>query len=334
MKRKLLKISITFLLLFCSITLLYGWGAWAHKHINHSAVFALPPEMRTFYYNHLDFITEGAVVPDLRRGLINDKAEPPRHYIDLELFGNVPIENLPRTIKEATTKYDSAFLQKTGFLPWYIQTLMDKLTLAFNRKNKSEILFLSAELGHYLADAHVPLHTTVNHDGQLTNQKSIHSFWESKLPELFGDRYNFYTGDAKYIDDIVSETWRIIKQSYSLVDTVLATERKTRANFPKDKLYQKDAAGKIVMVFGQPAFSDEYAAAYNEALNGMVEKQLRLSIADLANFWYTAWVNGGKPDLNLLDDASLIRDNKRNFRREMKAWKKGRIMHLSVGKEY
>ena len=192
MKKKILFAGITVSLLLSTASLLYAWGFWGHKHINRSAVFALPEEMSSFYYNHIDFITEGSVIPDLRRALINDKAEPARHFIDIEDF-KVTVDALPRTAKDAYAKYDSIFLQKSGYLPWYMQSLMDKLTLAFTRKNKSEILFLSAELGHYMGDAHVPLHTTVNYDGQLTNQKGLHSFWESRLPETFGKNFNFYT---------------------------------------------------------------------------------------------------------------------------------------------
>ena len=81
--------SIVILTLF-SISLVYGWGFWGHKRINRSAVFALPDEMRTFYYNHIDFVTEGSVVPDLRRALINDKNEPGRHFIDIEDFNLKP----------------------------------------------------------------------------------------------------------------------------------------------------------------------------------------------------------------------------------------------------
>jgi hypothetical protein len=35
--------------------------------------------------------------------------------------------------------------------------MMEKLTIAF-KKSKNEILFLAADLGHYIADAHMPLH--------------------------------------------------------------------------------------------------------------------------------------------------------------------------------
>ncbi|MEO6290168.1 MAG: hypothetical protein ABIO76_09620, partial [Ginsengibacter sp.] len=120
MKTKIFSAFFTFLLVTGSTTILFAWGAWGHKHISHAAIFALPQGMIKFYYNHIDFITEGAVVPDLRRGILNDKAEGPRHYIDIEDFGNIPLDSFPKTTKEAYTKYDSAILNKNGYLPWYI----------------------------------------------------------------------------------------------------------------------------------------------------------------------------------------------------------------------
>src|SRR5690606_30852101 len=107
--------------------------------------------------------TESAVIPDLRRAIINDKNESPRHYIDIEDFGKISFNSFPKTTREAFAKYDSTFLNKTGYLPWYIQTLTEKLTVAFKKRNKSEILFISSELSHYIADAHQPLHTTTNY---------------------------------------------------------------------------------------------------------------------------------------------------------------------------
>ena len=136
MKRKIATLSLVLLIISGSITLVYAWGAWGHKHISHAAVFALPDSMRPFYYNHIDFITEGAVVPDLRKYVINDKAEGPRHYVDIEDFGGLSISQIPVTTKDAYTKYDSSFLNKTGYLPWYIQNLSEKLSEAFRKKNK------------------------------------------------------------------------------------------------------------------------------------------------------------------------------------------------------
>lgn len=54
--------------------------------------------------------------------------------------------------------------------------MMVKLTKAFKDKNRAEILFLAADLGHYIGDAHMPLHTSANHDGQLSDQKEFTLF--------------------------------------------------------------------------------------------------------------------------------------------------------------
>ena len=45
---------------------------------------------------------------------------------------------------------------------------------------------------YYVGDAHVPLHTTENYNGKMTGQKGIHGFWESRLPEINADNYNFF----------------------------------------------------------------------------------------------------------------------------------------------
>lgn len=310
-----------------------AWGSWGHKHISRAAVFPLPSEMRTFYYNHIDYITESAVIPDLRRPLLGDKNEPPRHFIDIEDFGDVPISSLPQTTKEAYAKYDSAFLNKVGTLPWTIQDLMEKLTHAFKIKNKSEILFLSSEISHYVADAHMPLHTSSNYNGQKTGQKGVHSLWETTLPQMFGDQFNFHTSTPNYIDDIPGYTWKMIEQSHSQIDTLLAAEMRVRKSFDTSLMYKKDAEGQRVLFYGNPTFSDAYATAFFHELGNMVEYQLRLSIYDISCYWYTAWVNGGKPDLTKLDDPHLTRHNRKNFRKEYKAWEKGKLLNMDYRRE-
>lgn len=330
MKSRILKTTILFVLVSASVTLAFAWGRWGHKHISRSAVFALPKPMQSFYYNHIDFITESAVIPDLRRALINDKNEPPRHFIDVENF-KIPVSELPTDPKKAFEKYDSSFLKKNGYLPWYIEELTGKLTNAFKKKDKSEILFLSSELSHYIADAHMPLHTSANYNGQFTGQKGVHSLWESALPEIFGSTYNFKTQPAKYIKNIPEETFKMVEESHSLVDTLLAKEMEVRNRFTKENMYKRDSAGNVVMFYSSPVFSYEYEKQFNQALGGMVEHQLRLSIYEVASYWYTAWVNGGSPNLNSMDDPHLTQQNKKNYKMELKAWNKGKLLNLSSG---
>jgi hypothetical protein len=66
--------------------------------------------------------------------------------------------------------------------------MLQRLTNAFREKDQARILKLSAEIGHYVADAHVPLHASTNHNGQLTGQEGIHAFWESRIPELLAEK--------------------------------------------------------------------------------------------------------------------------------------------------
>ncbi|HEU4789812.1 MAG TPA: zinc dependent phospholipase C family protein [Flavobacterium sp.] len=310
-----------------------SWGIFGHEHINNAAVMALPKPMQTFFYNHLDFITQESTVPDLRKYTLRDKAENPRHYMDLENFGAV--ESIPLPFEEAKKKYDEKFLTDNGILPWYIQEVMTKLTKAMKDKRKTEILFLAADLAHYIGDANMPLHTSANHDGQLTNQKGIHSMFESRIPEMFGKNYNFYTGEAKYIDNVEKATWDMLKDSHSQVEPLLLIDRKLRATFTPETLYDKDEKGNIAKnKFGDLIYSKEYVTQFHTALNGMVESQMRKAIIATTNFWYTAWVNAGKPDLDGLDSKEMTNRNKKNLKNDLKLWKNGKLFGLESENDF
>jgi hypothetical protein len=312
----------------------YGWGAWGHNHISMGAVMALPSEMGMFFYNHADFIVEESVVPDLRKYTLGDAAERPRHYINLERYGYLN-EPMPATLADAIKKYGKDTVNEYGILPWYIQETMKKLTTAFKNKRKTEILFLAANLGHYIADAHVPLHTTVNHDGQYTGQQGIHAFWESQLPELFGRKYKLYTGQTGYVKDIAKATWDVLDTSYSELTKLLTRERKMKLDNPEDKQYTMGADGKpLKNKFGQLVHTYEYAHVYHELLDGMVEQQMRHAIQVTADFWYTAWVDAGQPDLSDLDNESLTERNRPFYNDALKAWKSGKVKGCKSDKEF
>ena len=333
MKKKLkLRAALLAACLAGAAPLLISWGTFGHEHIDRAAVFGLPQPLQTFFYNHIDYITQEATVPDLRKYTINDKAEGPRHFIDLENYGSP--DTLPKTMEEAKKKYDEKFLSSNGILPWYLSDLMDKLTKAMKEKRKTEILFIAADMGHYLGDATMPLHTSANYDGQKTNQKGIHSLFEARLPEMFGKDYNFYTGDAQYITDVNKEIWAIIRHSHSIIDTVLTTDMELRKKFGEDKVFRMED-GKIAKnKFGAQVFTDEYATELHKALKGIVERQIREGIKNAGNFWYTAWVNAGKPDLSTLDPAELTKRNEPMLKEELQLWKKGKLFGIESEKEF
>ncbi|HEX8516068.1 MAG TPA: zinc dependent phospholipase C family protein [Bacteroidia bacterium] len=328
---KLRKITLACLIIAAPV--LISWGSFGHEHINRAAVFALPESMLSFFYNHIDFITQESTVPDLRKYTLNDKAENPRHFVDLENFGS--IDSLPKSMEETKKRFDEKFLQSNGILPWYMHDLMEKLTKAMKERKKTEILFIAADLGHYIGDAHMPLHTSANYDGQLTGQKGIHALWESRLPEMFGKDYNYNAPSAKYIEDVDKEIWRIIFSSHKLKDTLLFIDKELRTKTAEDKLFKTGSDGKVLKSkYGQSLYTEEYANQLHVSLNGMVEKQMKASVAAVADFWYTAWVNAGKPDLSSLDPAELTKQNSKSLKMEMKLWKKGKLFGVESEKEF
>ena len=93
--------------------------------------------------------------------------------------------------------------------------------------------------------------------------------------------------------------------------------------------------GNIVKTkFNQQVHSVEYATKYHTLLKGMVEKQMRGAVMATANYWFTAWVNAGKPDLKDLDSAEQTKRNTDNLKRELNLLKQGKLADIKCEKEF
>jgi hypothetical protein len=298
----------------------YCWGFFAHKKINYYAVFLLPPEMLVLYKPNIEFLSEHATDPDKRRYSI--AAEGARHYIDIDHYGKYPYNELPHKWQDAVAKFGEDSLTANGIVPWHIQIMLRRLTKAFKEKNFSAIMKNSAEIGHYIADAHVPLHASSNHNGQFTNQKGIHAFWESRVPELLADKqFDFFIGKAAYLKNPETFIWERVLESGNAADSVLTFEKELSHQFPGDKKYAFEMRNNIVI----RQYSSGYTIAYNNKLNGMTERRMRQSIFAVASFWYTAWVNAGQPDLTSLTSQSFSEDDLRAFEELNEKWQNGTI---------
>lgn len=306
------------LILFCS-----SWGFFAHYHINRLAVFTLPKAMAGFYKANIEFITEHAVSADKRRYV--DSTEAPRHYFNADHYGKNPFNAVPQHWDDAAVKYSADTLIKYGTVPWTIQENYYFLVKAFKAHDTTAILIASANLGHYIADAHVPLHLTQNYNGQLTNQTGIHALWESRLPELFSSKYNYYAGKARYIENPLAEAFKICRSSFKSVDTVLRFERILSRHFPPDKKYALVLHGKRQV----KDYSVEYAKAYHKMLKGMVEKRMRSAILAVGSYWYSAWVDAGQPDLDKLIKQPLDDAEKKKILQEEILYRAGKTLALA-----
>lgn len=311
-------ITLSFLLIvslpcFC-------WGFYAHRKINYYAVFCLPPEMMVLYKPHIDFLAEHAVDPDKRRYAVSE--EGPRHYIDIDYYGRYPYSELPRNWNDAVVKFSEDTLNKYGIVPWWLQTMLYRLTDAFKEKNQAKILKYSAEIGHYISDSHVPLHACSNHNGQYTDQKGIHGFWESRIPELLAEKeWDFFIGKAEYIKNTTDFIWARVLESAAAADTVLKFEKELTYRYPGDQKYAfEDRNGTTIR-----QYSSSFSVTYNNQLKGMVERRMRQSIYAVACFWYTAWVNAGQPDLTRLSNKEFSVEELKELESLNQAWKNSTI---------
>ncbi len=288
------RLALTFLTLFSPLSVSLGWGFFAHKQINKYAVFTLPPPMFAFYKQHIHYITENAVNPDKRRYAV--EGEAPKHYIDIEHYSDGAIQEIPRYWSQAQELYTEEVLLEHGILPWHVYRMKHALTEAFRKKDVCQILKISADIGHYIADANVPLHTSKNYDGQLTGQEGIHGLWETRLPELFLDGYDFFVGKATYVKDPQQRTWEAVTNAHKAVSAVLDLEKRLSKEFSSMKKYSFEQRKSVL----QKVYSEAYAQAYHKMLEGQVEQQARASVKMVGDFWLTCWVDAGKPDLDAL----------------------------------
>jgi hypothetical protein len=182
----------------------------------------------------------------------------------------------------------------------------------------------ATDLGHYVGDAHVPLHTTENYNGQLTNQHGIHAFWESRIPEISAENYDHLVGRALYIDSPLDAAWEAVYDSHMLLDSVFGIERRLSIQFPEDRKYAYEQRGNSRTL--TRSYSREFTLAYEEAMKGMVERRMNASILSLGNIWYSAWVVAGQPDLERFEQKTVSDSLKKVIKAEqelMEANRKG-----------
>ena len=149
-------------------------------------------------------------------------------------------------------------------------------------------------------------------------QVGIHAFWESRLPELFFNEYDFFVGKAEYVSNVQLLVWKTIAHTNHALDSVLRFEKQL-AKKSGDQKFNFETKGKQTI----KVFSIAYSKAYHLMLAGMVERQMRASVKMIGDIWYTAWVDGGQPDLKSLIEYKPSADELKKREAELKKRKAG-----------
>ena len=260
-----------------------AWGLDVHRFIMERTIALLPAAIQPFYRHHQPFIVEHSVDPDLWR-TAGFSDEPPRHFVDLDAYGTYPFPGLPREFDQAVAKFGSATVLKNGVLPWRTADMVARLAEAFRQQKTGgrrytldDVQFFSAIVGHYVADAHVPFHATLNYDGQLTGQRGIHSRFETELFERFHDRLAVRPAAAESVADSRSLVFDRLLESFRLVAPILEADR-TALGLAGD-------------------YNDRYFEELRKRTQSTLEQRLAQSIAAVASVIAGAWTTGGQPSL-------------------------------------
>jgi hypothetical protein len=310
------------IMLSCGILLGFGsWGFLMHRTVHQMAIYELPKPMQPFFYKNMDYMVKHSIRPDERRN--SDPTEATKHFIDFEAYGDSAAWKMPYKWEAAVAKYSQDTLLKYGHVPYVIMQLKERLTNAFRQQNRDSILFYAADIGHYIGDAHVPLHTTLNYDGQLTGQKGLHSLWESMVPEIELSNYNLSSHHkAKYLKNPEGRIWESLRSTFKMVDDVLRFEREVSKGFTDSTKYRVQIRrGREVK-----SYSTAFAKAYAEKINRAVNEQAVRSADMLADFLYTAWVDGGKPNMITIMNNSMTKDDKKSLKQEIKWFKRNQLL--------
>ena len=259
-----------------------AWGFEAHRFIVARAIDILPEPLRPFFEANRAFIVERAIDPDLWRNA-GFTEEPPNHFLDFDAYGPYPFKDLPRNYDDALRKHGLEKLKQNGLLPWRTYEIAGRLVRGFEAVHKngqyaeSDIRFFSAIIGHYVADAHVPLHAVLNYNGQLTGQTGIHYRWEGELFIRYEKQLNIKPGALKPITNERDFIFETLLESSQLADDVLAADKKAIGN--------------------RDVYDDQYFATLFAETRPMLEKRLNDAINGVASMITGAWEQAGKPTL-------------------------------------
>ena len=259
-----------------------AWGFHGHRMVNRRAVETLPEPLRRLFAANVEYVAEHSVDADLERL----RSDDPNHFLDMDAFGEYPFRDISGVEAEHLARFGPDAAAK-GRVPWRVGEAYGTLVDAFRARDVALVLKRAADLGHFVADAHVPLHAVLNHDGQLTGQRGLHNRWESALVERFSRQLEdaLQPGAAEDPGDPVALTFEVLRRSYVHHLDVLAADR--------------DSAGPRDLA--ETPEDDRYDDGYYSRLYAREAPRLRARLSASATatgaLWRRAWEEAGRPEL-------------------------------------
>jgi hypothetical protein len=256
----------------------FGWWDTGHSYITQHAVQHLPAPLAAFINQNLGTIDFYA------------HTEPPgQHYIDIDVYDEFHAGQFPRDLNVLYGRYGTEFVNENGIAPWvmanYRATLAAQMSTAADQSDFDLVARTAGEMAHYLQDINQPLHTTQNHNGQLTGNIGIHARYEGTminrniddLPIVAAPQNIVYVADTVdwVLDSIETRTW-------AYVDDIMA-------------------ADTLAKTFG-PVGSNAYYNSLWNSTGEFTQSQFQFATEMVAGAWYSAWIDAGSPALGVYGD--------------------------------
>jgi hypothetical protein len=254
-----------------------SWGYTGHRLINQTSSLSFTAEMEQFMF-WASILADHASDADYRKD--EDPDEGPRHYIDIDNYpGFIASGEIHQSYDSIVLQYGESFVIDNGVLPWATKRTYDSLVSCFTRFDWEKAVLYASDLGHYVGDAHNPLHITKNYNGQYTGNSGIHSRYETGMINAFDDEIMMSGAEITFIDDVQDYIFDYIYANYIYVDSIMIADDYAQSVAGNTSSYQyKEALWEKTRNFTIPLFNN--------------------AASTLAELIYTAWVEAGKPDMN------------------------------------
>ncbi|KAB2871334.1 MAG: T9SS type A sorting domain-containing protein [Bacteroidales bacterium] len=262
---------------------LISWGGTGHRIISGNASYSFNQEMQQFQ-TWSSYLADHASDADYRKS--SDPTESPKHYIDIDYYPEfLNAGYIPQTLSEAITVHGYNNVYNWGILPWATKTAYDSLKSNLQKNNWERAKLFAADLGHYVADGHMPLHITKNYNGQLTDNDGIHSRYESTMVNAHAADFVYSGKEINQIQNVNQYILNYIYHNYQYLDSVINAD-----NYAKS--------------INSNYYSDAYKNALWEKTGSFTIELFKNASHALSELIYTAWKEAGSPSItgiNLTD---------------------------------
>jgi hypothetical protein len=252
-----------------------AWGSRTHEIINRRAAESMTDAAATAWRPLARSLGAHASDADHRKS--TNREEPPRHYIDIDVYDEPPFANVPRSLEVLLEKRGKAEVDQWGIVPWAIEECYRMLVLSLERGDWASAGAWAADLGHYVADSHQPLHCTVNYDGQNTGNDGIHLRFEVHMMNR-----HFEEQTIEPVRDLpdpegdpVEFCFAWIAEAYPELGTILTADDRARA--------------------ADPDYGDQYYEVLWRDTQAVAIAQVSRAVRDLTALYAAAWEEAGRP---------------------------------------